>query len=195
MKEEDKEGNVDFQSMVKEIASRWRNIPAEARERVERLAKQDLHRYKEEVAAYEEGMVKKSRREREDSIQTALKKQHEAESSTITDLMGGDSQRSASKRQTQNRQRKGQLSGLHQGNDPPEGPHFIISTFLYQTLRIVSSSWQEQSSPSCCLYLSWQSSSTAAQPFPQRRNPSWKSEPRKHCCSAETKSGKYSVTM
>jgi 1,4-dihydroxy-2-naphthoyl-CoA synthase len=42
----------------------------------------------EKVAVYEEGTVKKSRREREESIQTALKKHHEAESSAVTDSMG-----------------------------------------------------------------------------------------------------------
>jgi hypothetical protein len=59
---------VDFQSMAKEIASRWKNrVPAEERERVDSLAKKDMERYREEVKAYEEKMVRRSRMEREES--------------------------------------------------------------------------------------------------------------------------------
>jgi hypothetical protein len=122
MKEEDKEGSADFQSMVKEIASRWRTLAAEGRERVDSLAKKDLLRYKEEVTAYEEKMVKKSRREREESIQTEHKKQHEADSNSRT---SSNSQRSATERQIQN----GQL----ERNDPQGG--FDMQALLSKELK------------------------------------------------------------
>jgi hypothetical protein len=73
---EDHGDNVDFQSMVKEIASRWKKLGSEEKVRVESLAKEDLLRYKDEVRAYEETMVKRSRLEREES---ALQKKQEAE--------------------------------------------------------------------------------------------------------------------
>lgn len=67
------EGNksFDFQSMAKEIAARWKNLSPEERKRVEGLAKKDMERYREEVSAYEEKMVQKSRKEREESTKKA----------------------------------------------------------------------------------------------------------------------------
>lgn len=71
--------NVDFQSMVKEIAQRWKKLSPNERVRVDGLAKTDLVRYKEEVRLYEEEMVKKSRKERED-LAAKKKQEEEAES-------------------------------------------------------------------------------------------------------------------
>lgn len=74
LKEKEREvgkDNVDFQSMVKDIAKKWKALPPQGRERVEKMAKEDLARYKGEVRSYEEELVKRNRREREES---ALKK-------------------------------------------------------------------------------------------------------------------------
>ena len=57
---------VDFQSMAKEIAARWRKLEPKEKERVEGLAKEDMTRYRDEVKAYEEEMVRRNRKEREE---------------------------------------------------------------------------------------------------------------------------------
>lgn len=72
--------NVDFQSMVREIAQKWKALPLDKRERVDKLAKDDLQRYKDEVKTYEEEMVKRSRKEREEA---ALRKQKEDEEAEV----------------------------------------------------------------------------------------------------------------
>ena len=47
---EAKEGdNVDFQTMAKEIATRWKALEPKERERVDRLASADMERYREAV--------------------------------------------------------------------------------------------------------------------------------------------------
>lgn len=74
-----KEGNgdekVDFQTMAKEIAARWRNLEKKGRDRVERLAQKDMLRYRDEVKSYEDEMVKKNRKQREEA---AAEKQNSA---------------------------------------------------------------------------------------------------------------------
>lgn len=81
----DNEGKKDiaFQTMAKEIAARWKDLDPEERERVGSLAKEDMKRYREEVKSYEEEMVKRSRKEREDAenlrrMQAAEKAEEEA---------------------------------------------------------------------------------------------------------------------
>jgi hypothetical protein len=69
LKEKEREvgkDNVDFQSMVKDIAKKWKALAPAGRERVEMMAKEDLARYKDEVRAYEEELVQRNRREREE---------------------------------------------------------------------------------------------------------------------------------
>eukprot|EP00339_Tiarina_fusa_P022808 CAMPEP_0117030228 /NCGR_PEP_ID=MMETSP0472-20121206/21832_1 /TAXON_ID=693140 ORGANISM="Tiarina fusus, Strain LIS" /NCGR_SAMPLE_ID=MMETSP0472 /ASSEMBLY_ACC=CAM_ASM_000603 /LENGTH=347 /DNA_ID=CAMNT_0004738235 /DNA_START=119 /DNA_END=1162 /DNA_ORIENTATION=+ len=61
------EANVDFQTMAKEIAARWKALPSDERERVDKLAKEDMERYREAVKTYEDEMVKRSRKEREET--------------------------------------------------------------------------------------------------------------------------------
>ena len=75
MKKENKEGGADLPSMVKEVANRWKTLPAKERERVETLAKKELVRYKEEVTEYEEKMVEQNRKERLENRENELKKQ------------------------------------------------------------------------------------------------------------------------
>lgn len=58
---------LDFQTMAKEIAARWKALDTKEKERVEKLAKKDMLRYRDEVKAYEEEMVQKNRAEREEA--------------------------------------------------------------------------------------------------------------------------------
>jgi HMG (high mobility group) box len=58
---------LDFQTMAKEIAARWKALDPKEKERVEKLAKKDMLRYRDEVKAYEEEMVQKNRAEREEA--------------------------------------------------------------------------------------------------------------------------------
>jgi len=89
--------NVDFQSMVKEIAQKWKALVAEDRKRVEMLAKEDLQRYKDEVRAYEEAMVERNRKEREES---ALKKRQEEEAEAVAKAARQERERIAALRAT-----------------------------------------------------------------------------------------------
>ncbi|KAG7360199.1 HMG high mobility group box-containing protein [Nitzschia inconspicua] len=57
--------NLDFQSMGREISSRWRNTTPEQRKQFEELAKFDTERYKKEVQIYEEEQILKAKKERE----------------------------------------------------------------------------------------------------------------------------------
>lgn len=68
---------LDFQTMAKEIASRWKALEPKEKERVEKLAKKDMLRYRDEVKAYEEEMVKKNRAEREEAAARAAKEKEE----------------------------------------------------------------------------------------------------------------------
>ena len=63
-RKKDMSDSTSWPSMVKEIANRWKDLPAEGRERIENLAKEDSKRYKKEVTTYEEKVVEKLRRER-----------------------------------------------------------------------------------------------------------------------------------
>jgi hypothetical protein len=58
---------LDFQTMAKEIAARWKALDTKEKERVEKLAKKDMLRYRDEVKGYEEEMVQKNRAEREEA--------------------------------------------------------------------------------------------------------------------------------
>jgi hypothetical protein len=68
---------LDFQTMAKEIAARWKSLEKGERERVEKLAKKDMLRYREEVKLYEEALVKKNRAEREAAAFHAAKEEEE----------------------------------------------------------------------------------------------------------------------
>lgn len=70
---EKRDHKLDFQAMAKEIASRWKNLDKKERDRVEKLAKKDMLRYRDEVKVYEEEMVKKNREEREEAAAKAVK--------------------------------------------------------------------------------------------------------------------------
>jgi hypothetical protein len=92
----DNEGKKDiaFQTMAKEIASRWKDLDPKERERVGALAKEDMKRYREEVKNYEEEMVKRSRKEREDAenlrrMQAAEKAEEEAAANESAALANG----------------------------------------------------------------------------------------------------------
>lgn len=58
--------DIDFQEMAKEIAAQWKELPAQDRERMDALAKEDMKRYREQVEKYEKEMVKKSREQRDE---------------------------------------------------------------------------------------------------------------------------------
>jgi hypothetical protein len=76
--EKEKEGEgakIDFQSLARDIASQWKILPGEERERVEELAKQDLRRYREGVQEYEEKMVQKNRQQREQTAANLLQEE------------------------------------------------------------------------------------------------------------------------
>lgn len=75
---EKRDHKLDFQTMAKEIASRWKNLEKNERDRVEKLAKKDMLRYRDEVKVYEEEMVKKNREEREVAAVNAVKQAEEA---------------------------------------------------------------------------------------------------------------------
>jgi len=84
--ENEGKSEIAFQTMAKEIASRWKNLNPEDKQRVSSLAEKDMKRYREEVKTYEEEMVKRSRKEREEAenlrrIQAAEKAEEEASSS------------------------------------------------------------------------------------------------------------------
>jgi HMG (high mobility group) box len=57
--------NLDFQSMGREISSRWKMTTAEERKRFQELAKVDAERYKKEVQVYEEEQVLRAKKQRE----------------------------------------------------------------------------------------------------------------------------------
>jgi hypothetical protein len=61
--------NLDFQSMGKEISSRWKATTIEQRKRYEGLAAEDTIRYKKEVQIFEEEQILKARTVREMSRQ------------------------------------------------------------------------------------------------------------------------------
>jgi hypothetical protein len=75
----DNEGKEDiaFQTMAKEIAARWKELEPGKRERVDSLAKEDMKRYREEVKNYEEMMVKKCRKDQEESEKYRLQQEVE----------------------------------------------------------------------------------------------------------------------
>mmetsp|Transcript_50153 Transcript_50153/g.144520 ORF Transcript_50153/g.144520 Transcript_50153/m.144520 type:complete len:351 (-) Transcript_50153:172-1224(-) len=73
--DEKRDHKLDFQTMAKEIASRWKSLDPKEKERVEKLAKKDMLRYRDEVKAYEEEMVKKNRAEREEAAARAAEKE------------------------------------------------------------------------------------------------------------------------
>jgi len=80
---EQREQKLDFQTMAKEIASRWKNLDKNERDRVEKLAKKDMLRYRDEVKVYEAEMVKKNREEREEAEAKAVKEaEHAAAAAT-----------------------------------------------------------------------------------------------------------------
>jgi len=58
--------------MAKEIAARWKALDPQEKERVEKLAKKDMLRYRDEVKSYEEEMVQKNRAEREEAAAKEL---------------------------------------------------------------------------------------------------------------------------
>ena len=75
---EKRDHKLDFQTMAKEIATRWKALDKEERGRVEKLAKKDMFRYRDEVKIYEEEMVKKNREQREEAAANTKKEQEEA---------------------------------------------------------------------------------------------------------------------
>jgi len=75
---EKRDHKLDFQTMAKEIASRWKNLEKTERDRVEKLAKKDMLRYRDEVKVYEEEMVKKNREQREEAAAKIVKQEEEA---------------------------------------------------------------------------------------------------------------------
>lgn len=77
LKSNEGKSEIPFQTMAKEIAARWKDLDPEEKERVDSLAQADMKRYREEVKKYEEEMVKRSRKEREDAEN--LRRQQESE--------------------------------------------------------------------------------------------------------------------
>lgn len=75
--------NLDFQTMGKEISTRWRNTSSEERERFEEMAKEDALRYKNEVQLFEEEQVLANRRKREILDKEQREKLKAAKSSTV----------------------------------------------------------------------------------------------------------------
>lgn len=57
--------NLDFQSMGREVSSRWKKTTVEDRKRFDELAKVDAERYKKEVTIWEEEQVLKAKKEME----------------------------------------------------------------------------------------------------------------------------------
>ena len=78
--------------MVKEIAARWRSLDAETKDRMEGMAKADLARYKKEVEVYEDDMVEKTRREREELAvqQEKQQKEEEKRAAAVAELQRDD---------------------------------------------------------------------------------------------------------
>ncbi len=74
---EKRDHKLDFQTMAKEIASRWKILEKQERDRVEKLAKKDMLRYRDEVKVYEEEIVKKNREQHEEAAK-AIKQGEEA---------------------------------------------------------------------------------------------------------------------
>jgi hypothetical protein len=86
--EREKEGEgakIDFQSLARDIASQWKILPGEERERVEELAKQDLKRYRQEVQEYEEKMVQKNRQQREQTAANLLQEEMNRQPTRLPD--------------------------------------------------------------------------------------------------------------
>ena len=68
--EDDEDDGVkpeDKSSMVKHIASLWKAASTAERARVDHLAQDDLHRYREEVKEYEENLVLQNQKERKEA--------------------------------------------------------------------------------------------------------------------------------
>jgi hypothetical protein len=85
-------GNSEVKSsMVKHIASLWTTLDQEERERVERMAKEDTQRYKVEVQSYEEDLVIRSRKEREEAQR--LKVREEARATESADRVNATTRR------------------------------------------------------------------------------------------------------
>jgi HMG-box domain len=72
--------NLDFQTMGKEISSRWRNTSKGDRARFEELAKEDSRRYKNEVQLFEEEQVLATRTKRQIMERKMPEKPYEIES-------------------------------------------------------------------------------------------------------------------
>jgi hypothetical protein len=56
--------DLDFQSMGREISSRWKKISKDERKRFDELATKDAGRYRTEVQIYHEEQILKARKER-----------------------------------------------------------------------------------------------------------------------------------
>lgn len=80
----EEDATVDFQTLAKAIASRWKILPSEERDHVGKLAEQDMRRYRKEVKEYEEEMVKKSHKERKEA--EAMREQRQQKHSSETEV-------------------------------------------------------------------------------------------------------------
>jgi hypothetical protein len=78
----EEDATVDFQTLAKAIASRWKILPSEERDHVGKLAEQDMRRYRKEVKEYEEEMVKKSNKERKEAEAIRQQRQQKHPSET-----------------------------------------------------------------------------------------------------------------
>lgn len=80
---EKRDHKLDFQTMAKEIAARWKNLDKKERDRVDKLAKKDMLRYRDEVKVYEEEMVKKNREQHEEAAAKVVKQEQEAAAASL----------------------------------------------------------------------------------------------------------------
>eukprot|EP00934_Nitzschia_sp_Nitz4_P007702 Nitzschia sp. Nitz4//scaffold99_size76975//20703//22157//NITZ4_005569-RA/size76975-processed-gene-0.26-mRNA-1//1//CDS//3329560829//7692//frame0 len=84
----------NFQVIVKAVAQRWKILPKENRERVEKLAKKDLLRYKAEVRTYEAELAKRG--SAKSSSQSGTPLHNSSESSKVLESMDKSALGSAS---------------------------------------------------------------------------------------------------
>jgi HMG (high mobility group) box len=66
-------GKLNFQEMVKKVASQWKEISPEDKTMYQDLAGEDLARYKKAVGVYERDMLEKNRLEREEASKARKK--------------------------------------------------------------------------------------------------------------------------
>lgn len=74
-------GKIGFESLAKTIGLRWKDLTAKEREHYQKLADEDLERYKREMDVYHQAQAEKQRKEEEEEV----KKKKETETAEVAE--------------------------------------------------------------------------------------------------------------